>query len=439
MALTTSTNKAQYQCNGSVVTFDLAVRILDEDDVVVLLKDTTDGTQITLVKTTNYTIEPISGDYDNGARVTTLTTYSSDFQITLLREVEFDQDLDLEEGGDLPSDGVEDALDKGVMQAQQLDERLDRTLSVPETDPDGLSYSIQSVEERANKLLAFDTNGSVTNVEPVSEGDITVDTNAGLGLSGSQLFGKVDDSTIEFNGSGQHSIKDGGVDTDQLADGAVSLAKQADISSQTVIGRKTAGSGVPEEVTIVGATGILIDDDTLAVESDTAGATQGNIKTYVDTEVASAVSDINAYFICEDSKSSGTDGGTFTSGSWQTRDLTQSAGNLTGASLSSNVITLPAGTYYVEGWASAWQVDLHQTRVRATSGDTGTKVIGSSENHAGAAQSSTKSDFEGVFTLSQESDIELQHQCSTTKATIGYGNDCGFGDNIYSRIVIRAL
>ena len=78
MALTTTTNKAQYTCNGSTTAFDLAVRILDEDDVKVFVKNTTTGVQTELAKTTDFTITAISGDYDNGVRVTTLTTYGSD-------------------------------------------------------------------------------------------------------------------------------------------------------------------------------------------------------------------------------------------------------------------------------------------------------------------------------------------------------------------------
>jgi hypothetical protein len=39
-------------------------------------------------------------------------------------------------------------------------------------------------------------------------------------------------------------------------------------------------------VPIVGATGLLLDEDDLSTDSDTKGATQQSIKAYVDTEVA---------------------------------------------------------------------------------------------------------------------------------------------------------
>src|SRR5690242_14620433 len=44
-------------------------------------------------------------------------------------------------------------------------------------------------------------------------------------------------------------------------------------------------------------------------------------------------------------------GGTFTSGAWRTRTLNEELRNTLGASLASNQITLPAGSYYAEWWA----------------------------------------------------------------------------------------
>ena len=81
----------------------------------------------------------------------------------------------------------------------------------------------------------------------------------------------VDGSTIEVN-SNALRIKDNGV----------TLAKMATQADQTVLGNVSGGTAVPTAVPIVGGTGILIDDDALGT-SDTKGATQGNIKAYVDS------------------------------------------------------------------------------------------------------------------------------------------------------------
>ena len=80
----------------------------------------------------------------------------------------------------------------------------------------------------------------------------------------------VDGSTIEVN-SNALRIKDNGV----------TLAKMATQADQTVLGNVSGGTAVPTAVPIVGDSGVLKNDDALGT-SDTQGATQGNIKAYVD-------------------------------------------------------------------------------------------------------------------------------------------------------------
>jgi len=73
----------------------------------------------------------------------------------------------------------------------------------------------------------------------------------------------------------------------QIKDNGVTLAKMATQTDQTVLGNVSGGAAVPTAVPIVGASGILVNDDALGT-SDTKGATQGNIKAYVDSLVGTA-------------------------------------------------------------------------------------------------------------------------------------------------------
>ena len=72
-------------------------------------------------------------------------------------------------------------------------------------------------------------------------------------------------------------IADGEVIEQKIADGAVTFAKLQNIQTAKVIGRITASSGVPEEVSI-------LDQDAMTDDSDTALATQQSIKAYVDSK-----------------------------------------------------------------------------------------------------------------------------------------------------------
>lgn len=146
--------------------------------------------------------------------------------------------------------------------------------------------------------------------------------------------------------------------------------------------------------------------------------------------------------IVNDTKASGTDGGTFTSGAWRTRDLnTVESNNIVGASLATNQITLPAGTYEVIGFATANGVTKHQARLYDTTGTvllvTGTN--GKINAESSSDETTTISSILGSFTLSGESDIELQHRCSSSQTTIGFGSACSFGEEVYSQIEIRKI
>lgn len=149
------------------------------------------------------------------------------------------------------------------------------------------------------------------------------------------------------------------------------------------------------------------------------------------------VTDTNNLLHVVDEKSAGTDGGTSTSGSFQTRVLnTIKTNTISGASLSSNQITLPTGTYYVEATAPAFDVDRHKCKIRNVSDSTDI-LIGSSEFVGNAGSHQTITTVSGIFTLAASKTIELQHRGQTTVMTIGLGVASSLGVvEIYSDIKI---
>ena len=132
--------------------------------------------------------------------------------------------------------------------------------------------------------------------------------------------------------------------------------------------------------------------------------------------------------VIQDLKASGTSGGTFTAGSWQTRALNTISVDDTGAvSLGSNQITLPAGTYWVEIFAPATRVARHQARLYdITNGAVLLWGIGSyilTTNYF----SQTNSVIIGKITLAGATVLEVQHRCETTFASDGFGIFIGWG------------
>jgi len=132
-----------------------------------------------------------------------------------------------------------------------------------------------------------------------------------------------------------------------------------------------------------------------------------------------------SYAIIGDEKAQGTDGGTFTSGSWQTRDLNAELSDTDGiVSISSNQFTLAAGSYLVVASAPALGVNNHKLKIYNIT-DSSDVQIGTSE-YAHASDYSTKRSFvSSRFTISGSKVFEIQHRCETTKSSTGMGRGYG--------------
>jgi hypothetical protein len=171
-------------------------------------------------------------------------------------------------------------------------------------------------------------------------------------------------------------------------------------------------------------------DEVAIYSKDVGGSTQVFVRYPNDGSEISIVG--SSLLQVQDQKASGTNGGTFTSGAWQTRELNTVVTNgISGASLASNAITLPAGSYYVEATGIAWRVGVNRVRLQNTTGSA-TLLTGLSE-FAGITESGSETtsaaQVTGNFSLSVTSTVELQHRCGNTYANRGFGDPSSFGTN----------
>lgn len=124
-------------------------------------------------------------------------------------------------------------------------------------------------------------------------------------------------------------------------------------------------------------------------------------------------------FHIRDQKTSGTVGQTLTATSWNTRVLQTSVTNeISSASLSSNQISLPAGTYFIMGDAVYGGVggatNYGILRLRNITGST-TLVDGGTPGYysiGSASNNLINNSIKGRFTLAGTTTIELQHYVS---------------------------
>lgn len=143
------------------------------------------------------------------------------------------------------------------------------------------------------------------------------------------------------------------------------------------------------------------------------------------------------YFKITDTKASGTDGGTFTSGSFSTRTLNTIDSDPSSilVSLSSNQFTLPAGTYQFNITAPAFNVTRHKAVLyNATAG--ANALIGTAQySSASPGLGMNQSIICGVVTIAVQSSFEVRHRCETTAATTGLGVASSFGvSEVYTTV-----
>lgn len=152
---------------------------------------------------------------------------------------------------------------------------------------------------------------------------------------------------------------------------------------------------------------------------------------------AAVAASTKKYLYLQDQKSSGTDGGGATSGSWQTRTINTEVADTIGSTLSSNQFTLPAGTYKIRASAPAFSCSQHQIRLQNIT-DTATTLLGTSEcTNPGAGDGISRSEIDGVFTIAGTKTFEIQHRVASTKATNGYGIATSWGTEIYTNVFVE--
>jgi hypothetical protein len=155
---------------------------------------------------------------------------------------------------------------------------------------------------------------------------------------------------------------------------------------------------------------------------------------------------VSTAVIC-DLKATTVDGGDFTSGAWQTRDLNTTIFDADGiVTLSSNQFTLGVGSYVIEFSAPAYDVNYNQARLfDVTAGQTVASFTGIPGNGISQAaranssynESSTAKGTARVTVSSGTRTYEVQHKCSSSRTITGFGIASDMGeDEIYTVVKI---
>ena len=141
-----------------------------------------------------------------------------------------------------------------------------------------------------------------------------------------------------------------------------------------------------------------------------------------------------------ETQANNTQGGTFTSGSYLKRTLnTTIVNNIASCTLTSSVVSLPAGTYYMSAIGSCWG-NLTGVQSRIANTTASTYSYGQSMYWAGGVASSGNTTVSAVVTITATSNFELQSRTLATVNTNGFGVGANLGNNeIYSQLLIARI
>lgn len=181
--------------------------------------------------------------------------------------------------------------------------------------------------------------------------------------------------------------------------------------------------------------------------SDTAVAT-GDFLAFADASDSNAVKKAGprawtragrSIAVLADQKAQNTDGGTFTSGAWRTRDLQTEVSDVDAiTSITSNEFTLQAGTYHIRAVAPSYQVAESVCRLYNVT-DASVVATGTNSRSAGTSQTQVVSEVETVVTIAGAKAFKIEHICVSTGTTTGFGIKTNLAAETYTVVRIERI
>lgn len=171
MTLPVNPNRVSYSANGTITAFAFPYRFFDEADLKVMLRSS-GGDETSLTLDTDFSVS--GADEDSGGTVSLITAPDSSQTVIIYRDVDLEQELDMQDLSAFPAEEVEREFDRQVAMAQRMDERLDRALVLSDADT-SVTQTIPLLADRTGQFLGWDSSGRVIAGQPT---DLTVVTTA---------------------------------------------------------------------------------------------------------------------------------------------------------------------------------------------------------------------------------------------------------------------
>jgi len=376
--------------NGSTTEFTGNWKVLNSSYIRVFLESVSTGIQ---------TLKTLGSDYsltfdDTGFVVTFFSAPTSANYVVIAREVSQDQSAPYKTSKGFQGEAIETSLDKLTAITQDLQDQVSRTPQSP-IGSGALTlpvYSAGVIPYWSDDTANTQVNSTVT-MEDIEGAVVAVSALAAA--SGVKVSSN--DTTVGFlNGK-------------LVAGTGLSFTENNDGGSETLTVNMTSPVSVAN-----GGTG-----------ASTEANARTNLSVYSKAETDALVA--GSIFHLADEKASGTAGGTSIATTWTKHTLAEKTNGITGSSVASSVVTLPAGTFRASGFAVAYQPNAFKMRLRNTT-DSTTIAVGSNGYSSTSNNDNVYSFVDAVFTLASSKTIEFQYYIGNAVVTNGLGIAASSGE-----------
>jgi hypothetical protein len=164
-------SRVSYTGDGINVAFAVPFSFFDPADVSVIERTIASGVETAKLLNVDYTV---AGGGGSTGTVTASLAPASTKQWIILRATPLTQLIDYVSNDGFPADTHEAGLDRAAMRAQEIQEKLGRSLKFPPGDSAALDPTLPSSIERAGKVLGFDVNGKPIPVIEIPSGALNL-------------------------------------------------------------------------------------------------------------------------------------------------------------------------------------------------------------------------------------------------------------------------
>ena len=160
MTISSTTVRNSYSGDSSTTTFSYTFKIFADSDIQVIIRSST-GTETTKTITTHYTVTGAGVSAGGTVIFTGGNIPTSTQTVVLRRNIPQTQAIDYIANDPFPAESHEEGLDRATMAIQQIQEEVTRSLKLSKTNTMTSTEFTVGASDRANKILAFDTNGEL--------------------------------------------------------------------------------------------------------------------------------------------------------------------------------------------------------------------------------------------------------------------------------------